>query len=537
MEQDNKFIKSLVESAQNGNNSAFEQLFRLNCGRVFTLCTRLAADPIAAQYLTVNIFIKAFQDIAFARKDTSFSSWLAGITVYITLQELRDEKSELNKGKLSDKKEREIATGIFFEASNDSLLDSSISKLDFNSRMAVVLKDIEEYSLDETLDIMGIPIETFYGIIIVAHDALMKNLDIAGDEEILVQMLNRLNQKIQPGVDLWPQIFNGLNTSEETKPGEKENEAVKNFGDFKSHKLKKVKEKKSGTKIRKDKNISIPGKKSVIFIQIFKSAFYIILAGALVYAGYHFLYANKNSWEVIKIKGQPLLGVNNVENKEPFTDGKVLTSDSLSEAEIKINGYGKIKVFPATKIKKLAEADAISIQAGKISAHRGEGERKMVLMLPYGEIIDTIAGSSYDVELNSVGEATVSVIKGFVWVKEKNQEYVVSAKYICNGVRDRSMGIPYYLTADKTMRVSLSYFDINNEKATLFGGILKNSTEKDAVSLWNLFSMVSRDDRFKLYDKLASFVPPPDDVDKSGIIQLNRNMLLSWLKKIILVIS
>lgn len=161
----------------------------------------------------------------------------------------------------------------------------------------------------------------------------------------------------------------------------------------------------------------------------------------------------------------------------------------------------------------------------------------MVLMLPYGEIIDTIAGSSYDVELNSVGEATVSVIKGFVWVKEKNQEYVVSAKYICNGVRDRSMGIPYYLTADKTMRVSLSYFDINNEKATLFGGILKNSTEKDAVSLWNLFSMVSRDDRFKLYDKLASFVPPPDDVDKSGIIQLNRNMLLSWLKKIILVIS
>ena len=83
------------------------------------------------------------------------------------------------------------------------------------------------------------------------------------------------------------------------------------------------------------------------------------------------------------------------------------------------------------------------------------------------------------------------------------------------------------------MRVNLSYFNTSDDKATTFATILSSSSWQDAASLWNLFGMVGRDERFKLYDKLASFVSPPKDVEKSGIIQLNKKMLSSWLNKII----
>ena len=185
MDQDNKFVKSLVESAQKGNNSAFEQLFRLNCGRVFTLCCRLSADPQSAYYLTTKIFIQAFKDIGFARKDTSFTAWLAGITVYIALNEMRNEKSGLNKLK-SAKDETEISEDIFFEASNEPDLERSLSKLDFNSRLAVILEDIEEYSEEETLDIMGISSETLSAIISVSHDNMLKNTENVNDVDLLI---------------------------------------------------------------------------------------------------------------------------------------------------------------------------------------------------------------------------------------------------------------------------------------------------------------------------------------------------------------
>src|SRR5688500_3081276 len=38
----------LVDRARRGDVDAFEQLYRLNAGRVYALCLRLAADPVAA---------------------------------------------------------------------------------------------------------------------------------------------------------------------------------------------------------------------------------------------------------------------------------------------------------------------------------------------------------------------------------------------------------------------------------------------------------------------------------------------------------
>lgn len=533
MEQDNKFVKSLVESAQKGNNSAFEQLFRLNCGRVFTLCCRLTADPQSAYYLTTKIFIQAFKDIGFARKDTSFTSWLAGITVYFSLKEMRDEKSGLNKLK-SAKEETKISGNIFFEASNEPNLESSLSKLDFNSRLAVILKDIEEYSEEETLDIMGISSETLSAIILVSHESLLKDIENADDEDLLIDKLKQLNKKIQPGIDLWPGIFNGLKEIKETDSDESEESIVKNFGDFRSGKTKEKKEKVS---VKKPKKIRLPKGKTKKPSKIFKDVLYVIVVAALAYGAYYFIFRAKNYWDVTALKGEPKINVVAVENHARLESNEVLNMDSTSEAEIDIDNLGKIKVFPFTHLQKLPGINYAVMHSGKISFLRTDDKSIFKLKLPFGELVDSSQGMSYDVEINSTGDATISVNKGYVWVYNKNHEFAVPANYICDGVKEQVLGIPYYFTTDKSMRVNLSYYNSSDSKATIFGEILQNSTAKDAASLWNLFPVVSRTDRYKLYDKLASFVSPPNDVDKAEIIELNKVMLISWLKKILIMLS
>jgi hypothetical protein len=42
--QDNKLIRSLIESSRNGNYNAFEQLFKMHVGYVYAISIRLLSD-------------------------------------------------------------------------------------------------------------------------------------------------------------------------------------------------------------------------------------------------------------------------------------------------------------------------------------------------------------------------------------------------------------------------------------------------------------------------------------------------------------
>ena len=439
---------------------------------------------------------------------------------------MRSEESENNK---SAKKDKELSENIFIEASNDRELEKLISELDFNSRLAIVLKDIEDYTEAETLDIVGVSKEILYGLITVAHESLIKSLEIQGGEEVLIHRLSQISKKILPGIYLWPEIINQLRGSEAGSEAD-EQSVVKNFGDFKSGLLKETKKKNP---VKKNKKEIGSGKRLGLFINFNKIALYTILIFALIFTAYYFLVLKKTTWEVIKIKGTPKIDLSSVKNKESFGVGGILDVNSESEAQIDIDGYGRILVLPSTTIEKLPGINIARVQAGMISAFREKSGSRLTLELPYGQILDSCLSGSFDVEINSAGAAAITVNKGFIWVSYKDRKYVIPANYVCDGIKDDLLGIPYYITTSNTMRVNLSYFNTSDDKATTFATILSSSSWQDAASLWNLFGMVGRDERFKLYDKLASFVSPPKDVEKSGIIQLNKKMLSSWLNKII----
>ena len=77
MAQENKFIKSLIQSAQNGNSAALEQLFEMNIARVYGICLRILGNTENAEAVTVLVFIEAWKQIKFIRPDISFTESLS----------------------------------------------------------------------------------------------------------------------------------------------------------------------------------------------------------------------------------------------------------------------------------------------------------------------------------------------------------------------------------------------------------------------------------------------------------------------------
>src|SRR5256885_9340591 len=71
----------LIHRAQQGDQAAFEALYRAHAGRVYALCLRLTADAAQAEERTQDAFVRAWERLASFRGESAFSSWLYRITV------------------------------------------------------------------------------------------------------------------------------------------------------------------------------------------------------------------------------------------------------------------------------------------------------------------------------------------------------------------------------------------------------------------------------------------------------------------------
>ena len=84
--------EQLVRRAQQGDNSAFEQLLLLHQKKVYNLCLRMSANADDALDLSQETFIKAWRCIGQYQFEASFSTWLYRLTSNVCIDFLRRKK-------------------------------------------------------------------------------------------------------------------------------------------------------------------------------------------------------------------------------------------------------------------------------------------------------------------------------------------------------------------------------------------------------------------------------------------------------------
>ena len=172
----------VLERARRGDVDAFESLYRQHAGRVYALCLRLAADPVAARELTQDTFVRAWQALPRFRADASITTWLHRIAVNALLERRRgDRRRSARVSLVEDEDDGDGQTSGVVPAPDVATaidLERAIGTLPPGVRRAFVLHDVEGYTHEEIATMTGLAAGTLRAQLHRARQLLKRALSI-----------------------------------------------------------------------------------------------------------------------------------------------------------------------------------------------------------------------------------------------------------------------------------------------------------------------------------------------------------------------
>jgi RNA polymerase sigma-70 factor, ECF subfamily len=185
----NEEERTLVRRLRDRDERAFRELLELHRDRVYNITFRMLGNRAEAEDVAQEVFITVFKTIESFREESKFSTWLYRVAVnhcknrikYLARRHDRDrdeldETSQatngaINSGPRTPQPDRALE-GVQMEV----ILQKAIEGLDDDHRIVVVLRDVEDLSIEEICEITGLPDGTVKSRLHRARLALRKKL-------------------------------------------------------------------------------------------------------------------------------------------------------------------------------------------------------------------------------------------------------------------------------------------------------------------------------------------------------------------------
>lgn len=509
---DNKFVRSLLQSAQRGNYTALEHLFKMNIGKVYAIVLRMTANKSFASKITVETFVEAWKKLKIIREDSPFTGWLIAIAVYKTLDVFRNNKEEF--AKKPDLTEIE---------SKDSF-ENDILRLPHLERLIFVLNKVEKYSIDEIADMILMKKDDVEFHLNLAVEKLHEKYPLYRFDNSFQERISKLPIEIQPDKSVSDEIFNYI-YEERMKIAEKEKPEtlVKEEVEEAPKKEKKKKEPKEQKKKVQMPEVSIDVNTKSLK-KYFMIAISIIAIAVVIY-----LWLNRaKGWRVNVTYGKVIVDNVSFSDKTEFDIKSTLITDESSAVSIIIPKVGNLQVEPNSSLSRTAKEFEIRIDKGEISKNSDAQELELKLITDLADFNDELS-SDYKLSVNDEINS-LYVYNGIVKVEVKGVESIVPEGYACE-IKKGRYAIPYNPDSDKEIISLIKDFrgpaDANLPVITIL------ANKQDALSLWHILQLTTDLNRPLAYNKLKELVKPPDSVTDEGILKLNQEMLEQWLNKIL----
>ena len=158
-----------VDAAQQGDQSAFEQLVKLYEKRVLALTTRMCKNPVDAEEAAQEAFLSAWQGLPFFRGDASFSTWLYRLASNACVDLLRREGRRQNAAgpSLNDEEAQlevpDTAPSPQERAEQAELreqIEAGLQALTPDHRQVLLLREMHQLSYDEIAQTLDVDVGT-----------------------------------------------------------------------------------------------------------------------------------------------------------------------------------------------------------------------------------------------------------------------------------------------------------------------------------------------------------------------------------------
>ena len=180
----------LVRRLRERDERAFKELVDEHRDKVFNLTYRMLNNRAEAEDVAQEVFISVFKTIETFREESKFSTWLYRVTVNHCKNRIKylARRHDRDQDELDETSEQDAAAAVtaprpsprpdkaMESAQTEKMLQEAIGELDEDHRVLVVLRDVEDLSIEEICEITGLPDGTIKSRLHRARMALRKKI-------------------------------------------------------------------------------------------------------------------------------------------------------------------------------------------------------------------------------------------------------------------------------------------------------------------------------------------------------------------------
>jgi RNA polymerase sigma-70 factor (ECF subfamily) len=186
----------IVERIVRRDQAAFEILMRRHNGKLFRVARAIVRDDAEAEDVLQDAYLHAYRHIGEFRGDSQLGTWLTRIVVNHALMRLRRKKrdrvvvsfaergagAQPDETDVADEKTESPPTAAL-RGEVRRILERRIDQLPLSFRTVFILRDVEDLSVQETAECLGIPPATvrtrLFRARTLLREALARDMDAA----------------------------------------------------------------------------------------------------------------------------------------------------------------------------------------------------------------------------------------------------------------------------------------------------------------------------------------------------------------------
>ena len=170
----------LVRRSQTGDKRAFERLFEAHRDSIFGLAWHHLSDQEAAEELTVEAFVRAWERLPQLEAPEAFPLWLRRIALNLSRDALRRRRREAvvqpDEGELEQRPAPGKVSDGMMRDELASEIRAALAELPEHYRQAAILHYMDDQPVKAISEILKIPVGTVLSRLARARDALRHKL-------------------------------------------------------------------------------------------------------------------------------------------------------------------------------------------------------------------------------------------------------------------------------------------------------------------------------------------------------------------------
>ncbi|MGD9497710.1 MAG: RNA polymerase sigma factor [Armatimonadota bacterium] len=166
-----------VEAARQGDQRAFEALFRDHKDAVYSMALHFARDPEVAADVTQEVFVRAWERLPRLREPAAFGGWLRAMALNLVRDHFRrshDADSVDEVGPVADRGDGPSA--LVEQAERDRAVRQAVLALPEHQRVVVAMHHLEGMSVNDIAASLDVPKGTVVSRLARGRNALRTRL-------------------------------------------------------------------------------------------------------------------------------------------------------------------------------------------------------------------------------------------------------------------------------------------------------------------------------------------------------------------------